>query len=145
MCGTTRQRPTRWASSSPQFVVNFISAAAVCDISFCFTASSTDFWQAVGRERAHYWAVERWDTLTSREANQQRTIPGNCCSTVAVAFVLNVQAWVWSPLKAINLFCFSTELIYEEVIDWEERNKNGLMKEDCSGTKFSSISPKLLA
>uniref|UniRef100_A0A8C9YDP6 Stress-activated protein kinase JNK n=1 Tax=Sander lucioperca TaxID=283035 RepID=A0A8C9YDP6_SANLU len=25
------------------------------------------------------------------------------------------------------------ELIYEEVIDWEERNKNGLMKEDCSG------------
>uniref|UniRef100_A0A671VSB3 Stress-activated protein kinase JNK n=1 Tax=Sparus aurata TaxID=8175 RepID=A0A671VSB3_SPAAU len=26
------------------------------------------------------------------------------------------------------------ELIYEEVIDWEERNKNGLMKEDCSGT-----------
>ncbi|KAA8588996.1 hypothetical protein FQN60_010341 [Etheostoma spectabile] len=24
------------------------------------------------------------------------------------------------------------ELIYEEVIDWEERNKNGLMKEDCS-------------
>lgn len=52
---------------------------------------------------------------------------------------------MWSPLKAINLFCFSTELIYEEVIDWEERNKNGLMKEDCSGTKFSSISPKLLA
>lgn len=29
--------------------------------------------------------------------------------------------------------CFSPELIYEEVIDWEERNKNGLMKEDCSG------------
>lgn len=29
---------------------------------------------------------------------------------------------------------FPTELIYEEVIDWEERNKNGLMKEDCSGT-----------
>lgn len=29
--------------------------------------------------------------------------------------------------------CSSAELIYEEVIDWEERNKNGLMKEDCSG------------
>lgn len=28
---------------------------------------------------------------------------------------------------------FPAELIYEEVIDWEERNKNGLMKEDCSG------------
>ncbi|XP_067374575.1 mitogen-activated protein kinase 9 isoform X7 [Channa argus] len=24
------------------------------------------------------------------------------------------------------------ELIYEEVIDWEERNKNGLLKEECS-------------
>ena len=34
-----------------------------------------------------------------------------------------------------NIFFFyvSSELIYEEVIDWEERNKNGLMKEDCSG------------
>lgn len=32
------------------------------------------------------------------------------------------------------IFYFPTELIYEEVIDWEERNKNGLMKEDCSGT-----------
>ena len=37
-------------------------------------------------------------------------------------------------MTAPNVFCFSTELIYEEVIDWEERNKNGLMKEDCSGT-----------
>lgn len=32
------------------------------------------------------------------------------------------------------MFYFCTELIYEEVIDWEERNKNGLMKEDSSGT-----------
>lgn len=32
-----------------------------------------------------------------------------------------------------SVLCFSAELIYEEVIDWEERNKNGLMKEDCSG------------
>lgn len=37
----------------------------------------------------------------------------------------------------MDLHCFvlrfPAELIYEEVIDWEERNKNGLMKEDCSG------------
>lgn len=37
----------------------------------------------------------------------------------------------------MDLHCFDlrflAELIYEEVIDWEERNKNGLMKEDCSG------------
>lgn len=39
-------------------------------------------------------------------------------------------------MTAPNIFCFSTELIYEEVIDWEERNKNGLMKEDCSGTNI---------
>uniref|UniRef100_A0A7N9B0E6 Stress-activated protein kinase JNK n=1 Tax=Mastacembelus armatus TaxID=205130 RepID=A0A7N9B0E6_9TELE len=31
------------------------------------------------------------------------------------------------------------ELIYEEVIDWEERNKNGLMKEDCSGTELHHL------
>uniref|UniRef100_A0AAQ4Q2A8 Stress-activated protein kinase JNK n=1 Tax=Gasterosteus aculeatus aculeatus TaxID=481459 RepID=A0AAQ4Q2A8_GASAC len=31
------------------------------------------------------------------------------------------------------------ELIYEEVIDWEERNKNGLMKEDSSGTNVIFI------
>uniref|UniRef100_A0A3Q2EGY5 Stress-activated protein kinase JNK n=1 Tax=Cyprinodon variegatus TaxID=28743 RepID=A0A3Q2EGY5_CYPVA len=34
------------------------------------------------------------------------------------------------------------ELIYEEVIDWEERNKNGLMKEDCSGW-FSSVAASI--
>uniref|UniRef100_A0A8C7ZTI8 Stress-activated protein kinase JNK n=1 Tax=Oryzias sinensis TaxID=183150 RepID=A0A8C7ZTI8_9TELE len=33
------------------------------------------------------------------------------------------------------------ELIYEEVIDWEERNKNGLMKEDCSGTRVYQARP----
>uniref|UniRef100_A0AAQ5Z4K7 Stress-activated protein kinase JNK n=1 Tax=Amphiprion ocellaris TaxID=80972 RepID=A0AAQ5Z4K7_AMPOC len=32
------------------------------------------------------------------------------------------------------------ELIYEEVIDWEERNKNGLMKEDCSDVVSGSAS-----
>ncbi|XP_019730341.1 mitogen-activated protein kinase 9 isoform X3 [Hippocampus comes] len=32
------------------------------------------------------------------------------------------------------------ELIYEEVIDWEERNKNGVMKEDCSDVVSSSAS-----
>uniref|UniRef100_A0A674PKZ4 Stress-activated protein kinase JNK n=1 Tax=Takifugu rubripes TaxID=31033 RepID=A0A674PKZ4_TAKRU len=32
------------------------------------------------------------------------------------------------------------ELIYEEVIDWEERNKNGLMKEDCSDVVSVSAS-----
>uniref|UniRef100_A0A8C7ZL70 Stress-activated protein kinase JNK n=1 Tax=Oryzias sinensis TaxID=183150 RepID=A0A8C7ZL70_9TELE len=32
------------------------------------------------------------------------------------------------------------ELIYEEVIDWEERNKNGLMKEDCSDPVSGSAS-----
>lgn len=32
-----------------------------------------------------------------------------------------------------NILCPSSELIYEEVIDWEERNKNGVLKEDCSG------------
>uniref|UniRef100_A0A3B5PTP7 Stress-activated protein kinase JNK n=1 Tax=Xiphophorus maculatus TaxID=8083 RepID=A0A3B5PTP7_XIPMA len=32
------------------------------------------------------------------------------------------------------------ELIYEEVIDWEERNKNGLMKEDCSDVASGSAS-----
>ncbi|XP_034545305.1 LOW QUALITY PROTEIN: mitogen-activated protein kinase 9 [Notolabrus celidotus] len=32
------------------------------------------------------------------------------------------------------------ELIYEEVIDWEERNKNGLMKEDCSDVVSASAS-----
>uniref|UniRef100_A0A665VHH8 Stress-activated protein kinase JNK n=1 Tax=Echeneis naucrates TaxID=173247 RepID=A0A665VHH8_ECHNA len=32
------------------------------------------------------------------------------------------------------------ELIYEEVIDWEERNKNGLMKEDCSVSGSASQS-----
>uniref|UniRef100_A0A3B3WX94 Stress-activated protein kinase JNK n=1 Tax=Poecilia mexicana TaxID=48701 RepID=A0A3B3WX94_9TELE len=32
------------------------------------------------------------------------------------------------------------ELIYEEVMDWEERNKNGLMKEDCSDVASSSAS-----
>uniref|UniRef100_A0A8C5EQY7 Stress-activated protein kinase JNK n=1 Tax=Gouania willdenowi TaxID=441366 RepID=A0A8C5EQY7_GOUWI len=32
------------------------------------------------------------------------------------------------------------ELIYEEVIDWEERNKNGLMKEDCSDGVSASAS-----
>uniref|UniRef100_A0A7N8Y933 Stress-activated protein kinase JNK n=1 Tax=Mastacembelus armatus TaxID=205130 RepID=A0A7N8Y933_9TELE len=32
------------------------------------------------------------------------------------------------------------ELIYEEVIDWEERNKNGLMKEDCSDVGSGSAS-----
>uniref|UniRef100_A0A3Q0SMW1 Stress-activated protein kinase JNK n=1 Tax=Amphilophus citrinellus TaxID=61819 RepID=A0A3Q0SMW1_AMPCI len=32
------------------------------------------------------------------------------------------------------------ELIYEEVIDWEERNKNGLMKEDCSDVISGSAS-----
>lgn len=29
--------------------------------------------------------------------------------------------------------CFSTELIYKEVMDWEERNKNGVLKEEGSG------------
>lgn len=33
----------------------------------------------------------------------------------------------------------SAELIYEEVMDWEERNKNGLMKEDCSGMEILII------
>nr|XP_054594993.1 mitogen-activated protein kinase 9 isoform X1 [Nothobranchius furzeri] len=32
------------------------------------------------------------------------------------------------------------ELIYEEVIDWEERNKNGLMKEDSSDAVSASTS-----
>uniref|UniRef100_A0A3Q3A6S3 Stress-activated protein kinase JNK n=1 Tax=Kryptolebias marmoratus TaxID=37003 RepID=A0A3Q3A6S3_KRYMA len=32
------------------------------------------------------------------------------------------------------------ELIYEEVIDWEERNKNGLMKEDSSDVVSGSAS-----
>uniref|UniRef100_A0A8D3EFW7 Stress-activated protein kinase JNK n=1 Tax=Scophthalmus maximus TaxID=52904 RepID=A0A8D3EFW7_SCOMX len=32
------------------------------------------------------------------------------------------------------------ELIYEEVIDWEERNKNGLMKEDYSDVASGSAS-----
>uniref|UniRef100_A0A673B0C0 Stress-activated protein kinase JNK n=1 Tax=Sphaeramia orbicularis TaxID=375764 RepID=A0A673B0C0_9TELE len=32
------------------------------------------------------------------------------------------------------------ELIYEEVIDWEERNKNGLMKEDSSDAVSGSAS-----
>lgn len=36
-------------------------------------------------------------------------------------------------LELERFVCFPPELIYEEVIDWEERNKNGLMKEDCSG------------
>lgn len=37
------------------------------------------------------------------------------------------------PKIMFFLTCFCTELIYEELMDWEERNKNGLMKEDCSG------------
>lgn len=40
--------------------------------------------------------------------------------------------WIHQESTKPTLF-FPTELIYEEVIDWEERNKNGLMKEDCSG------------
>lgn len=44
-------------------------------------------------------------------------------------------------LSLSAMFCFSTELIYEEVIDWEERNKNGLMKEDCSGTRVYQARP----
>lgn len=32
------------------------------------------------------------------------------------------------------------ELIYEEVIDWEERNKNGLMKDDCTGRSVRLLS-----
>ncbi|MED6246064.1 Mitogen-activated protein kinase 9, partial [Ataeniobius toweri] len=31
-------------------------------------------------------------------------------------------------------------LIYDEVMDWEERNKNGLMKEDCSDVASGSAS-----
>lgn len=27
----------------------------------------------------------------------------------------------------------SSELIYKEVMDWEERNKNGVVKEECLG------------
>lgn len=40
---------------------------------------------------------------------------------------------IFSRMMATSIFHSSTELIYEEVIDWEERNKNGLMKEDSSG------------
>lgn len=41
-----------------------------------------------------------------------------------------------------SVLWFSAELIYEEVIDWEERNKNGLMKEDCSGIFIINYSIK---
>lgn len=34
------------------------------------------------------------------------------------------------------------ELIYKEVMDWEERNKNGVLKEEClDGTVNSSATP----
>jgi hypothetical protein len=33
----------------------------------------------------------------------------------------------------VRLSSAFTELIYDEVIDWEERSKNGVTKEDCSG------------
>lgn len=49
-----------------------------------------------------------------------------------------LQCTMYTVISLI-VFCLSTELIYEEVIDWEERNKNGLMKEDCSGTCMNHL------
>lgn len=37
------------------------------------------------------------------------------------------------------LFFLPTELIYKEVMDWEERNKNGVLKEDCLGESLVQI------
>lgn len=33
----------------------------------------------------------------------------------------------------IYFLCLCLELIYKEVMDWEERNKNGVLKEECLG------------
>lgn len=31
------------------------------------------------------------------------------------------------------MFFTPAELIYKEVMDWEERNKNGVLKDECLG------------
>lgn len=56
------------------------------------------------------------------------------CADYGFLLTLKMDLLHWSVL------CFSAELIYEEVIDWEERNKNGLMKEDCSGSVIINFS-----
>ncbi len=43
-------------------------------------------------------------------------------------------------LSLISLgFSLITELIYKEVIDWEERNKNGVLKEECLGKSRTNV------
>lgn len=58
------------------------------------------------------------------------------CRKIRLLVTVKIDRLHWSVL------CFSAELIYEEVIDWEERNKNGLMKEDCSGIFIINCSIK---
>lgn len=36
-------------------------------------------------------------------------------------------------------FSLTTELIYNEVMDWEERNKNGVLKEECLGESRTNV------